>query len=105
MKKLRSTKGLLAVALIGALTSCALALLPVAHAKAERLLVSWKSPAYSGPKPHRVLVIGMSENPEMRADFEDDLSFAMAKEGVDAVPGNSILLRPHSAELDAGYLK
>jgi hypothetical protein len=113
VKRLRSTEGLLGVTLIGALivvmigalACCALVLLPVASARAEKLLVSWKSPAYSGQKPHRVLVIGMSENPEIRADFEDDLSSALAKEGLDAVPGNSILLRPHSAELDAGYLK
>jgi len=109
MKRLRSTEGLLGVALIGALIGalacCAVALLPVANARAEKLLVSWKNPSYSGTKPHRVLVIGMSENPEIRADFEDDLSSALAKEGMDAVPGNSILLRPHSAELDAGYLK
>jgi hypothetical protein len=113
VKSRRSSEGLLGItlnwaltwALVWALTSCALALLPVASARAEKLLVSWKSPAYSGPKPHRVLVIGMSENPEVRADFEDDLSSALAREGIDAVPGNTILLRPHSAELDAGYLK
>jgi hypothetical protein len=113
VKRLRSTEGLLGVtligalivALIGALACCAPVLLPVASARAEKLLVSWKNPAYSGQKPHRVLVIGMSENPEIRADFEDDLSSALAKEGLDAVPGNSILLRPHSAKLDAGYLK
>ena len=61
-------------ALICALTLCALATLPVANANAVKLLMSWKNPAYSGQKPHRILVIGMSENPEIRADFEDDLS-------------------------------
>jgi hypothetical protein len=103
--KLRSTKDLLAVALVGALAVCALAVLPVADAKTGKLLVSWKNPAYSGQKPHRVLVIGMSENPEIRADFEDDLSSAIAKDGLEAIPGNSILLRTHSAQLDPDYLK
>ncbi len=105
MMKLRSTKGLLAAALIWALTFCALAILPVANAKAVKLLMSWKNPNYSGQKPHRILVIGMSKNPEIRADFEDDLSSAIANDGLEAVPGNSILFRPHSAELDPDYLK
>jgi hypothetical protein len=103
--KLRSTKNFLAAALISALTFCALAILPVAHAKAVKLLMSWKNPAYSGQKPHRILVIGMSENPEIRTDFEDDLSTALAKDGIEAVPGNSVLLRTHSAELDPDCLK
>jgi len=67
--------------------------------------MSWKNPAYSGQKPHRILVIGMSENPEIRTDFEDDLSSALAKDGLEVVPGNSVLLRAHSAELDLDYLK
>jgi hypothetical protein len=103
--KLRSTEDLLATALIWALTFFALAILPVANAKAVKLLMSWKNPDYSGQKPHRILVIGMSENPEIRADFEDDLSSAIANDGLEAVPGNSILFRPRSAELDPDYLK
>jgi hypothetical protein len=47
----------------------------------------------------------MSENPEIRADFEDDLSSAITNDGLEALPGNSILFRPHSAELDPDYLK
>lgn len=92
-------------ALIWALTFCALAILPVANAKAVKFLMSWKNPAYSGQKPHRILVIGMSENPEIRADFEDDLSSAIASNGLEVIPGNTILFRTHSAELDPDYLK
>jgi hypothetical protein len=91
--------------LICVLTVCVLATLPVANGKAIKLLVSWKNPAYSGQKPHRILVIGMSENPVIRADFEDDLSAAIASEGLEIIPGNHILFRPHSAELDPDYLK
>jgi|HubBroStandDraft_6_1064221.scaffolds.fasta_scaffold198411_2 hypothetical protein len=92
-------------AMIWGLALCALASLPVANAKAVKLLMSWKNPAYSGQKPHRILVIGMSENPEIRADFEDDLSSAIERNGLEVIPGNSILFRPHSSELDPGYLK
>jgi len=94
-----------AVAAIWTLTLCSLAILPVANAKGAKLLLSWKNPDYSGSKPRRLLVIGMSENPEIRADFEDDLSAAIANGSVEAIPGNHILLRPDSPELDADYLK
>jgi hypothetical protein len=103
--KLRSTQGLRVPTLALALAFCALAMLPVANAKAVKLLMSWKNPRCSGPKPHRILVIGMSENPQIRADFEDDFSSAIASDSLEAVPGNSILLRPHSADLDADYLR
>jgi hypothetical protein len=96
---------LVADALIWALTFCALVVLPAANAKAVKLLMTWKNPNYSGQRPHRILVIGMSENPEIRADFEDDLSSAITNDGLEAVPGNSILFRPQSAELDPDYLK
>jgi hypothetical protein len=92
----------LAATVIWALTFFAL---PVVNAKGAKLLISWKNPDYSGQKRHRVLVIGMSENPEIRLDFEDDLSSAIANDGLEAVPGNSILFRPHSAELEPDYLK
>ena len=84
---------------------CALAILPIANAAAAKLLVSWKNPVYSGPKPHRVLVIGMSANPEVRADFEDDLSAAIKSDGLEAIPGNTIFFRPHSGELERDYLE
>ena len=92
-------------ALICALALCVLAALPVANANAVKLLMSWKNPAYSGQKPRRILVIGMSENPAIRADFEDDLSSAIANDGLEVIPGNHILFRPHSADLDPDYLK
>jgi hypothetical protein len=103
--KNRLTGDLLAVLLIWALTFGALVVLPVANAKAPKLITSWKNPDYSGQKPHRILVIGMSENPEVRADFEDDLSSSIGGEGLEVVPGYYILLRQHSAELDPDYLK
>jgi hypothetical protein len=96
---------LIAAAVICALTLCVLAMLPVANAKGPKLLMSWKNLDYSGTKPHRILVIGMSENPQTRADFEDDLSSAIVSDGLEAVPGYSILLRPHSGELDRDYLQ
>lgn len=105
MMKRRSIENLSVATLIWALTLYALAILPVANAKAAKLIVSWKNPNYSGQRPNRILVIGMSENPEVRADFEDDLSSAITTDGIEVIPGNHILLRPDSAELDPDYLK
>lgn len=100
--KITNAQAIVAAALIWALVFC----LPrPLNAKGVKLLQSWKNPEYSGPRPHRVLVIGMTENPEIRADFEDDLSAAITSDGLEAVPGNHILFRPESAELEPDYLK
>jgi hypothetical protein len=96
---------LFAAVAIWSLILCSLAVLSVANAKGAKLLMSWTNPNYSGPKPRRILVIGMSENPAVRADFEDDLSSAIANDGLEAIPGNTILFRAHSAELEPDYLR
>ncbi len=96
------TQAVVAFGLFWVLAFCAP---PALHAKGVKLLMSWKNPDYSGKRPHRVLVIGMTENPEIRADFEDDLSAAITSDGLEAVPGNHILFRPESAELKPDYLK
>jgi hypothetical protein len=98
-------KTVLGTGLICALALGALGIQPVANAKAVKLLFRWKNPAYSGAKPTRILVIGMSQNPEIRADFEDDMSAALAGNGAEVIPGNTILFRPNSPNLDAAYLK
>jgi len=77
----------------------------LAHAKSTKLVASWKNPQYPTPKFHRVLVLGMSANPRVRADFEDALSQLVTRDGVEAVPGNTILLRPEGAQLNLDYLK
>ena len=77
----------------------------LADGKSTRLVASWKNPEYSGPRFHRILVLGMSANPGVRADFEDALSKLVAGDGVEAIPGNTILLRPEGTNLDMNYLK
>ena len=46
----------------------------LANGKSTKLVASWKNPQYSGAPFHRVLVLGMSAKPGVRADFEDALS-------------------------------
>jgi hypothetical protein len=76
-----------------------------ANAKSTKLVTSWKNPQYTATKFHRVLVLGMSAKPGVRADFEDALSQLVATTGVEAVPGNTILLRPEGTQLNLDYLK
>lgn len=67
--------------------------------------MSWKNPRHSGQPFHRILVIGMSENPAVRLDFEDALSEKISRDGLEVVPGYSILHRPDSPDVDLDYLK
>lgn len=77
----------------------------LADGKSTKLVASWKNPEYSGPRFRRILVLGMSAKPGVRADFEDALSKLVARDGVEAIPGNTILLRPEGTKLDMNYLK
>src|SRR5277367_750366 len=71
----------------------------------SKLVMSWKNPSFSGEHFYRILVIGMSEDPVVRLDFEDALAAKLSRDGLEAVPGNSILFRPDSPHLDTDYLK
>ena len=74
--------------------------------KSSKLLMSWKNPSYSAEKKfHRVLALGLSSKTEVRADFEDALAAELTSEGYEAIPGNTILLRPPGTQLDLAYLK
>jgi hypothetical protein len=77
----------------------------VSSAKSNKLVASWKNPEYTAGKFHRVLILGMSAKPGVRADFEDALSHLVSQTGVEAVPGNTILLRPEGTKLNLDYLK
>ena len=77
----------------------------VAGAKSTKLVASWKDPAYGQTNFHRILVIGMSAKPGVRADFEDDLAKRVSDNGIEAIPGNTILLRPEGTHLELSYLK
>jgi hypothetical protein len=76
-----------------------------AYGKSTKLVASWKNPEYSGPIFRRILVLGMSAKPGVRADFEDALSKLVVRDGIEAIPGNTILLRPEGTQLDLSYLK
>ena len=74
--------------------------------KSSKLLMSWKNPSYSAEKKfHRVLALGLSNKAEVRADFEDALAAQLSSQGYEAIPGNTILLRPPGTQLDLTYLR
>jgi len=75
------------------------------NCKSTKLVASVKSPTYAGQRFQRVLVIGMSNDPAIRDDFEDAMANALKREGVHAIPGHNILLRPKSAAMIPDYLK
>jgi len=90
------------LSLLGALFLC---IAPFAFAKSTKLVASWKNPEYTHTSFHKVLVLGLSAKPGVRADFEDALSKLVARPGIEAIPGNTILLRPEGTHLELSYLK
>lgn len=71
----------------------------------SKVVMSWKNPSVTVQKFHRVLALGLSDKTEIRADFEDALAARLAETGVEAVPGNTILLRPEGTKFDLNYLR
>jgi len=80
--------------------------LTVASGKSIKMVTSWLNPKYQGKTFHKVLVIGVAQDLEVRADFEDEMAAQIARPGMQTIPGNQILLRPDpKAKLDLVYLR
>ena len=98
MQKLFKSKILVIVLVLAAAT--------LSLGKSSKLRMSWKNPAYSSAnKFHRVLALGLSDKTVVRVDFEDSLAAELSSKGYEAVPGNTILLRPAGTQLDLNYLR
>jgi len=83
-----------------------LAAVTLAVGKSSKLVMSWKNPNYTPEKKvHRVLALGLSYKTGVRADFEDALAAQLAGAGFEAIPGNTILLRPPGTQLDLNTLR
>jgi len=63
-------------------------------AKSIKMVTTWLNPKYEGQVFHKVLVIGVAQNLEVRADFEDEMAAVIGRPGIETIPGNQILLRP-----------
>jgi len=77
----------------------------IGNASSTKLKMSWKNPTYSGQRFTNILVIGMSNNLETRADFEVALANSITSHGITAIAGTDILLRPKAGPLDLTYLR
>jgi hypothetical protein len=62
------------------------------------LVNQWKSPAFSGPPLHKLLVVGVSNQPGPRRIFEDEFSAALKAAGVSAVPSYTVIPQDGQAE-------
>jgi hypothetical protein len=83
-----------------------LAVLASNSGKATKMITSWFNPNYEGQTFHKILVIGVAQNLEVRADFEDEMAAQIARPGIETIPGNHILLRPDpDVKLDLDYLR
>ena len=87
------------------ITALLLTALTGLQGKSTKLITSWKNPKFSSPHFQQILVIGMSDNAPVRADFEDALSQSIGQNNVHAIPGNTLLLRPESGKLDIEYVR
>jgi hypothetical protein len=83
-----------------------LAVLTASSGKSVKIITSWFNQNYEGQRFHKILVIGMAQNLEVRADFEDEMAAQIVRPGIETIPGNHILLRPDpNVKLDLNYLR
>jgi hypothetical protein len=73
--------------------------------KSSHVVMSWRNPNAPAQQFRRVLALGLSEKTAIRADFEDALAAQLEATGRQAIPGNTILLRPEGAQLSLNYLR
>ena len=78
----------------------------VINAKSIKMVMAWLNPKYQGQQFHKLLVIGVVQDLQVRADFEDEMAAEIARPGIETIPGNQILLRPDAkAKPDFDYLR
>jgi hypothetical protein len=83
-----------------------LAVLATISGKSVKMITSWFNSNYQGQTFRKILVIGVAQNLEVRADFEDAMATQIARPGIETIPGNHILLRPDpKAKIDLDYLR
>ena len=83
-----------------------LAVLAAINGKSVKMISSWFNPNYEGQRFHKILIIGVAQNLEVRADFEDEMAAQIARPGIETIPGSHILLRPDpDVKLDLDYLR
>jgi len=90
-------RAIFTLAICAALTS--------AYAKSTKFMFTWTNPNYAGAHFANILVLGINGKVENRAEFEDQLSAAIARPGIQAIPSYSLLPRPDSTPIDMNQLR
>jgi hypothetical protein len=75
------------------------------NGKSTKFVFTWMNPSYSGTHFQNILVLGINGKVENRAEFEDQLSAALTRPGIQAIPSYSLLPRPESTPLDMNRLR
>jgi hypothetical protein len=68
-------------------------------------MFTWTNPNYSGAHLANILVLGINGKVENRVEFEDQLSAAIARAGIQAIPSYLLLPRPDSTPIDMNQLR
>ena len=80
-----------------AASSCLLVFLALAG---PRLELSWKNPRYTGGTFKKILVLALNGKAVNRAEFEDQLTAAIARSGSTVAPSYEFLARPDATPID-----
>jgi hypothetical protein len=72
---------------------------------ATKLLFTWMNPNYSGAQFKNILVLAINGRASIRAEFEDQLSAAITRPGIQAIPSYSLLPRPDATPIDMNQLR
>jgi len=70
---------------------------------ATTLTDSWRDPGYKGPPLQKILVVGVSSQPDLRRNFEDTFVSQLKAVGVDAAPSYRFI--PESGPAEQTKLK
>ena len=71
-----------------------LTILATSSGKSVKIITSWLNPITKDRRLHKILVIGVAQNLEVRADFEDEMAAQIARPGIETIPGNPHLVAP-----------
>jgi hypothetical protein len=82
-----------------------LASLAFLNGRSTKFVFTWTNPSYSGAVFHNILVLGINGKVDNRAEFEDQLSAAITRPGIQAIPSYSLLPRPNSTPIDMSELR
>jgi hypothetical protein len=74
-------------------------------ASSPRLEFSWKNPNYSGGTFKNILVLALNGKAANRAEFEDELVAAIARQGDEAAPSYEFIPRPDATPIDMKDLR